>query len=491
MMSASPALKAEHLSKSFDGTVVVSEASLSLEPGEVLCIYGKNASAKTVLIRMLSGELRPDGGRLFVAGRERRLSGISHGRRLGIYAIFENHTLIPGMTAQELMFLGSYQRCASLPGMVRSRSMGEQAAAALRLFDAPFDIDTPAASLDYADAQLLLLIRAYVQQASVVLVDNGFSSHSEAQLKTLQRALGLLKAAGCAVAFTTSVVDSAMTASADFLVCMKSGRLSEKMPAAQFDAAALADSGQAAVYPHIHKPTRQAAYSFRNLCYQDALIDVSFDVHRGEIVGILGSAGSGARQLLDLLCGNERPEVGQICCGDSALPYMSPKAARRHGVAVIMNAASAFGLIPQLDIPTNIALPSMGRFTRLLALNGRKIRAHSQNVVQRLSIASNSSGRVSHLSAGNQQKVAFGRFISSNAQLFIMDDPTCFLDSVGKTHIYNLMDTLCREGKSILLFTSDVDEALGMCDRILVLQQGKIVCETLGKNTPDQLMALL
>lgn len=489
-MCASPALQAHHLYKQFDGAAVVKDACFTVDAGEILCIHGKNASAKTVLIRMLSGELRPDRGHIILGGKERRIASTSRARKLGIFTIFENHTMIPRMTAAEYLFLGNYRACSNIPGILRGRSMNENAASVLALFHAPFQADTPASSLDYADAQLLLLLRAYVQNASIVLIDNCFSSHSEGQRSTLLHALRLLKAAGSAVLFTTPVASSYIKEIADSVISMKSGRLSPKIPVSEFDAG-LADKGQNTSYPHLHKPSANVAYSVQNLCAGNSLIDVSFHVYQGETVGILGSAGSGVRQLFDILCGNRRPDIGLIRCGDNTLHYMTPKAAKKNGLAVIMNASASFGLIPQMDVASNIVLPNMGRFSRFFTINRKKIRQHSKNVADSLAVNLSGGKKTRHLSAGNQQKVAFGRFISKDSRIFIMDDPACSLDSVGKTHIYNLMDALCRDGKSLILFTSDIDEAIGMCDRILVLRDGKIVCETFGSHAEAHLADLL
>lgn len=491
MMSASSALQIDHLCKQFDGAAVVKDACFSLEAGEALCIYGKNASAKTVLIRMLSGELRPDSGRILLGGRERRLNSVSRARKLGIFTIFENHNLIPNISAAEYLFLGNYKICSNMLGMIHSRSVKERAASVFAQFRAPFGADTLAASLDYADAQLLLIMRAYVQGASIVLIDNCFSSHSDTQLHALLHSLALLKSAGCAILFSTPVMSAYVADIADSVISMSSGCLSAKIPASAFDAAS-SESEQKLAYPHIHKPSAEIAYSVSNLCLGDRLIDVSFPIHKGEMVGILGSASSGVRQLLDIFCGNQRPDIGSIRCGSHSLPYIHPKATKKHGIAVIMNASSSFGLVPQMDISSNITLPNMSKFSRFLLVKGKKMQAHGDNVVDRLAIhVSESAKKARYLSAGNQQKVAFGRFISNDSRLFIMDDPACSLDSTGKTHIYNLMDTLCRDNRSVLLFTSDIDEAIGLCDRILILRDGKIVCETFGKNASPQLLDLL
>ncbi len=478
-----PVLRIESITKKFDRDTVLDGASFSLARKEILCIFGKNASAKSTLVRILSGELAPDGGSIYIDGVKRRISNPRNASRLGIFTIFEDHKLSAQLSLPENIFFGSFCSPGNHTsfGVVRNKNLTDAAASVIQKFSLPFLADAPVSSLSPAEARLVLLLRAYVHKARVIIIDSCFSSLDDAEAELLCRVLRQLRDCGASILLTTQM-ERHMENVADSVMIMDKGLLSAKTTIAQFNMTDFSGRAGAFAYPKLHKPQPSIAYSFRNLCYKNRLIDVSFDVYHGEIIGFLGSHDSGKNELIRALTGDCSAEIGLFYRHGCEFRNTSPKSAKKNGISAIMNDSLSFGLIPHMDIPINIALPDLDKFSCGRIVDDKRIRSHASNIVDRLAIEHPRGTRhVRHLSAGNKQKISFGRSISSATDLYVLDDPTASVDSVGKVHIYNIMDALSRGGKSLLLFTSDIDEALGMCDRIFVLRHGKIVCEFEGR----------
>lgn len=474
-----PVLRIENITKKFDRDTVLNGASFSLAQKEILCILGKNASAKSTLVRILSGALTPDGGNIYIDGVKRRISNIWKASRFGIFTIFEDHKLFEQLSLPENIFFGSYHSPGNHTslGVVRNKNLLDAAASIIEQFSLPFSADTPVSSLSPAEARLVLLLRAYVHKSRVIIIDSCFSSLDDGEAELLCRVLLQLRDCGASILLTTQM-ERHMERVADSVTIMDKGHLSAKTPISQFQMSDFTGTSGTFAYPKLHRPQPSVAYSFRNLCYADQLIDVSFDVYHGEIIGFLGAHDSGKNELIRVLTGDCPADIGLFYRQGREFRNTSPKNAKRNGISAILNDSNSFGLIPYMDIPMNIALPDLDKFSHGKIVDGRKIRTHASHIVERLAIEHPRNTRhVRHLSAGNKQKISFGRSISSATDLYVLDDLTASVDSIGKVHIYNIMDALSRDGKSLLLFTSDIDEALGMCDRIFVLKHGKIVCE--------------
>jgi ABC-type sugar transport system ATPase subunit len=243
-------------------------------------------------------------------------------------------------------------------------------------------------------------------------------------------------------------------------------------------------------FPKLPTNKGKVFLSCRNLCYKNIVKDVCFDVYEGEILGIVGISGSGRSTIARLISGDLHPSLGKTFIKGHPVNLKNTSVATRNKITLISDDAIKYMLIPTSNLTENVSLNNYKNVCVKafpFIIKNRKLKSICLSVITRLGISYQSlDQKAQDLSAGNQKKIAFSRSIMSGSQLFLLDEPTLHVDNAGKLQIYNIMNELSREGKSIVFFTADIDEALGMCDRLLVLRSGAITCEYINDSVPAE-----
>lgn len=485
--------EAIHLKKTVDSQILLNDISLSLERGKILGIYGNNASSKSTLIKALAGTTSVDSGSFSLDGKPVSFRSPSQAAALGILAILGEEQVHLNLSIAENIFLGTYSRCthpaASFQktlGGYRQNTITEAARRLLAYYDCDLDLEASTASLSPFKRYLLLVLNAAARSVRVLLIDDCFADMDEEEAKYFTRLLHRLSDEGISILFASQNYFQ-LSQLTDSLLFIKEGCLFTSQQQNGIGNSSTFDSQTAFPYPKLPLSRGPLLYKCENLCYKNILKNISLEVYQGEMIGLLGASGSGRTTLAKTICGFFTSDCGETFFNQVNLKISSPAAAKKYGISMISSSAASQGLIPHMSIQDNVTLSNLPAVTYRhfpFFVSKSKMKRYSSDIVSRLGIEESAADeKIKSLSKGIQKKIVFAKSVFSGAQFFVLDEPTRDVDRVGKIQIYNLMTELAYEKNGVLLFTSDIEEALGMCDRILILKNGEIIHETTPEKT--------
>lgn len=464
------ALGVNNLCKTYDGVSVLRDISFSLSEGEILGIWGGNASAKTTLVNLISGIRQPDSGSISVFGRTCNMKNTVISKNMGISVIREEIQLFENMSAAENIYIGSYRSIPGIGsaarfGLVDKRKVEKEAGELFARFHFPINAHTKVKNLGRAEQQIVFIFHALVQNAKILIMDEPFNNLDQKETEKIFGVLRALRSEGLSILFLSQNYDQLLLLS-DKILTLKNGSI---------EASVSQGEQPSYPYPKLQTATNTVYYECRHISYRNIIHDISFRVHKGEVLGFMGASGSGRSTLARLLCGDLPLTYGKTYLNGDPVRIRSAMDARARGIAYISEDSSC--LVSGSDLIFNISLnnyrPSGKKRTPFL-VNNRRLYQGALTAAHKFGIQGSLSLPVRYLSAGNQKKIAFARSVFAKAKLFVLDDPTRGIDAAGRLAIYNIINELAREGKGIILLTSDLNEAMGMCDRILILRGGMI-----------------
>lgn len=486
--------EAVHLKKTVDSLIILNDISLTLKQGEILGIYGSNASSKSTLVKALAGITGVDSGSFIINGKCVRLSSPVQAATLGILAILGDEQIHTNLSVAENIFLGTYAKyChpAAKPrifsGFYSYNSIQKSAVKLLNNYSCDIPIDAPVASLSSAQCRMLLVLRAVARSVRILLIDDCFADMDDVEAAFFIRFLRQISSEGVSIIFASQNYFQ-LQELADSVMLIKDGTLYSTISSEDM----ILEKRSQFPYPKLPLSAGSVLYKCTDLCYKNILNNISLEIHQGEIIGLLGASGSGRTTLAKTICGFYKPTSGKTLFNNVHLNISSPVAAKKYGISMISSSSLTQGLIPQMTVQDNVTLSNLRTVTYQhlpFIISRRKMQNYSYDMVSRLGIDENKiTERITYLSKGIQKKIAFAKSAFSGAQFFVLDEPTKDVDRAGKIQIYNLITELAYEQNGILLFTSDIEEALGMCDRILILRNGSIIHETRPCDTSSAML---
>jgi len=485
-----PILVMEGITKEFPGVRALDQVDFQLCQGEVHALLGENGAGKSTMVKILSGSLNKDSGRVLLRGKEVEIGSPSRARSLGIGMVYQELSLVSSLSIAENIFLGRWprHRCGSIDW----KRLYEMARAELEKLGLDIDPRIRVGLLSVAEQQLVEIAKVVSQNVCILLLDEPTSALSDRERERLFSLIRSLKKDGMSIIYIShrlaevlEIADritvlrdgrkvgtvSVGEAREDQLVTMMVGRsLSEQFPKT---AAA------------VGRPVLQA----KNLSVSGVLHDLSFEVRRGEIVGIFGLMGSGRTTLARALFGLERVESGEVYVDGARARIGSPMDAIRLGIGYLTEDRRQ-GLVPCMSIPPNVTLSSLREFSRFSFLKRKLEEEMAEQFVKDLRIRTPSlKQKVARLSGGNQQKVVLSKWMCRKSRVIIFDEPTRGIDVAAKAEVFQLMSRLAQQGIGVLMISSELPELLGMCDRILVIRGGRFVAEFQASDaTQEQLL---
>ena len=469
-------LEATGVEKRYGAVTALRAASLSVRPGEIHALMGANGAGKSTLVKILTGAVKPDAGTIRLRGQERAVHSPAEARRTGMVSVYQEPAIIPDLTIAENLVLTEtpverfQERIADLglPGLDLRVPARDLPLATLRVVDLAraLAIEPDVLLLDEMTAALPADLTARVLE--VVASQRGtsrsviFISHRMLEVAGLCDRATVLREGS-----TVGVVDIVSGAGAEEeivkLMLGPSVELAEATtPASAASAAAAPDD-----VPRI---------SARSLGAARNLHDVSFDVHAGEVLGVVALEGQGQDELFDILCGQARPGAGEVLVDGASVTLRHPADAIRAGI-VLVPADRSSALLMQRSVRENIALPAIAAARRWGPVNARAESRRVAAVIDRLQIDTRAQSEARRLSGGNQQKVTIARWLESGVRTFLFYDPTRGIDIGTKREIYELVRELAAAGAAVLLLTSELDEIQRVCDRAMVIFGGRVVDE--------------
>ena len=480
-------LRALELRKDFGGLTVLHPTSIDFLPGEVHALMGENGAGKSTLMKIVAGLYRPDGGQ--VEWRERYAEFTSPHDALvaGIAMIHQELMPIPNLTVAENITLGT-EPCSSF-GLIDRPAQLARAKELLGELESDINPTRMMRTLTVAQTQVVEIAKALGRQADVILMDEPTAALSDHEVAALFRAITRLKARGVAIVYTTHKMDEVFRL-ADRISVLRDGRLVGTAPAAELNPAKLitmmVGRELADVFPVRHSPSDEILLEVSGLTREPAYRDISFKVHRGEVVALAGLMGAGRTEVVSAIYGLQPASEGQIYLKGKPISIRNPQEALAAGIGMVTEDRKGLGLIPALGVGQNITLSALRDYSRGPLVDHSAESAASETQMTEFAVKANSSSQpISQLSGGNQQKALLARCLLGGPDLIILDEPTRGIDIGAKAEIYALIHKLALAGKSILLVSSELPEVLSLAHRIVVLRRGS-VSATLDAASTDQ-----
>ena len=466
--------------KTFPGVRALDGVDLIVRPGEVHCLLGQNGAGKSTLIKVLAGAHRPDEGEIRWQGEPVTLANPDAAITIGISTIYQELDLVPGLTVAENIFLGHEK---SRAGLVR-RSDTRKAARALlaRLGHQEIRADREVGTLPASGQQIVSMARALSHDTKLIVMDEPSAALDQQEVKTLFKVIRDLTAQGVAVVYISHRLEEIRQVG-DRVTVLKDGRtVATDLPAKTTATPELIKrmTGRDIEYVFPDRPTTAAksevVLAVSDLSAPKVFADVSFEVAAGEIVGLAGLVGSGRSEILEAVYGARKPSTGTVTVDGKQLRSGSVGAAVKAGIGLAPEERKSQGLLLDQSVAQNISVSSLSRFARAGFLSGAAERESAEKWTQALDVRPAGVNRpVRNLSGGNQQKVVLARWLLRDCRVLLLDEPTRGVDVGARSEIYALIRSLAERGLAVVVVSSEVEEVLGLVDRVLVIREGRIV----------------
>ena len=474
-------LIAEKIGKRFTGVIALQDVSMQLHPARVTAIIGENGAGKSTLMKILSGVYPEYEGRILLNGQEVRFANPKEAQEKGISIIHQELNLIPDLSITENIFLG--REITDRWGLLNKKAMREQTETLLQRLKLNVGADTRIRDLKVGQQQVIEIAKALLLESQVIIMDEPTSAISEAEVEILFAIIEQLRDQGKIIVYISHKLDELFRIADDYIV-LRDGQVTDTgtMRGVDHDAIVRKMVGREIAKLTHDRPLANTTelLSVKTLQLttgnKPILKNISFSLHRGEVLGIFGLMGAGRTELLECILGLHFGRyTGDIRIEGQPSDIRSPRDAIRAGLALVPEDRKRDGLIAGLTVKTNISLSTLPAISRNGLLNGKEETALAQRYATSLRIKTpNLEQPVRHLSGGNQQKVVLARCLATNPKVLMLDEPTRGIDVNAKNEIYRLILELAENGLGIIVVSSELPEILAVSDRILVLCEGKI-----------------
>ncbi len=478
-------LEARHISKHFGGVTALKDINLSLHPGKVNAIIGENGAGKSTLMKIFSGVHTQYEGEIILDRKVQRFSGTKDAELAGIAIIHQELNLVPHLSVTENIFLG--RELVSRFGLLDKKQMQEETRRLLKQINLAVSPETKIATLKVGQQQLVEIAKALHTNAAVIIMDEPTSAISDKEVENLFSIITQLKAEGKTIVYISHKLKE-LFAIADNYVILRDGQTVDagEMKAVSQDALIQKMTGRQLGFEKTGKTIQDAPVllavkdcSLRHPLFRFSNIvsGVSFDLHKGEIIGIYGLMGAGRTELLETIFGlHPKNGTGTVAVNNKTAKIKSPADAIASGIALVPEDRKLHGLVLGQTIKSNISITVLKQLEKWgLVLNGKKEKDLSKNYINQLSIKTKSDTAAARsLSGGNQQKIVLAKWLATKPQVLLLDEPTRGIDINAKAEIYKLMKELAAQGMGILMVSSELPEILAVSDRVLVMCEGQL-----------------
>ncbi len=492
------------ITKRYPGVLAVDDVSLAFEPGQVVGLVGKNGAGKSTLIKIMAGAIRPDHGHLAVDGVRLDLHQPHQATLAGLAFVHQELHDAANLSVAENVMLGlGFPRSLGL--FVDWRALRQRAAAVMELLEVDIDPRAAVGDLSVAKQRMVMIARGIAQQARVVVLDEPTASLSDEEIRHLFSVVRKLRGEGIAVIYVTHRLDE-IFAITERVVVMLNGRVVADEETTALDRRSLithitghADAETAIERRHSRRiggcPDTEVVLDVRDVVAPTGIRSCSFDLHAGEILGFAGLVGAGRTELVRAVFGADRRTAGTITVNGRVVSVKNPEAAMAAGMALLPEDRKSQGNVMDFSVRHNITLASLHHHRvapRIVVPSAQSERSAATGLIARLGITTpHDKQPVRLLSGGNQQKVVIAKWLAHGAEILIFDEPTHGVDVDGKEEIYRIAEELAASGKAVIFISSEFSELVGLCHRVLVMQEGSVVGILDGDEITEQSIVAL
>ena len=479
-------LEMRGIRKSFYGNEVLHSVDLTLEAGTVLALMGENGAGKSTMMNILVGIHKRDGGTIRIDGQEVNIESPHDAQKLGIAMIHQELSSVVEMSVAENIYLG---REPVKNGFIDYRKMYKDTEELLKNLNINLNPKTKMGKLRVADQQLVEIAKEVSQNARILIMDEPTSSITDREVENLYGIIRDLKMRKTGIIYISHKMEEVYTITDQITVLRDGASIATwNTKEATNDMVVKAMVGRELTeqYPKRKVEIGDTILELKNFTQEGVFENISFKLRRGEILGLVGLVGAGRTETMQALFGITKPDSGEVYLKGQKVEFKKPVDAIKNGLAYVTEDRKGEGLVLPMSIAHNITLPSMKELSRKIFIKQKEEKDRVGKEITDLKVKTTSPNlAVKNLSGGNQQKVVLAKWMLKNPDVIIFDEPTRGIDVGAKAEIYKLMNEFVAEGKAIIMISSELPEAMGMSDRILVLSNHKMSGE-LSKNEFNQ-----
>ena len=483
-------LKVKGISLEFSGTPILKSVNLSLNQGEIHALVGENGAGKSSLFKCILGIISPSQGEIIFLNESLSGYSIRDILRKGIAMIHQELMLIPELTVAENIFLGRESMAGKRMGL---REINQATADLFQEYDLDIPVGAFVKDLSIAHQQIIEIMRSVSQKARLILMDEPTSSLTEKEITFFKQLIFRLKSEGISIVFTSHKMDEVFGFS-DKISVLRDGEMVGTFSKEELNPMSLVQKmvgrEMKDFYPEAISEVGESILIVDDLSCVPHFEHVNFTLCAGEVLGLSGLVGAGRSDIGQVLFGVKKKTSGQMSLKGQAYNPENPSDALRAGLGYLGEDRKEMGIIPEMNITENMSLGLLDTYRKFFFVDQTRESTDSIDMQAQLSIHSAKEGqRIQNLSGGNQQKVLFGRILLNNPEVLILDEPTRGIDVMSKFEIYTLILALKKQGKAILLISSDLPELLAMSDRVIVISKGKQMAEmTREEASPEKIL---
>jgi ribose transport system ATP-binding protein len=490
-MTDGPVLEMRHIRKTFPGVVALDDVDFELRRGEVHILLGENGAGKSTLMKILSGAYQKSDGQILLDGAEVEIKNPKHAQTLGISTIYQEFNLISHLPIGENIFLG--REPVRFAGLIDQGAIHLEAKKALSSLGLALDPRRLVKDLRVAEQQMVEVAKALSLDARILIMDEPTAALTEHEIAELFDTIRRLKKNGVAIIYISHRMEELFEIG-DRVTVLRDGRSVGTYDVPEMSKSELirlmVNRELTELFPKVHTTRGPEVLRVEGLCTKSGLKDISFSLHKGEVLGVAGLLGAGRTELARAIFGLDKISSGSIYINGVAQKMSSPRSAIKSGIGFLTEDRKSQGLVLPLSVERNLCLSSVDKFSRWGIMNSREERQAASRYTEDLRIKTPSlDQKVVFLSGGNQQKVVLSKWLCSQAEVFIFDEPTRGVDVGAKAEIYQLMNRLTASGVAIMMISSELLEVLGMSDRVMVMRGGRIAGEfSDGEYTQERIL---
>jgi len=480
-------LQMSGVQKRFGGAVALQGTNLSIRAGEIHALLGENGAGKSTMLKILAGVHVNDGGTIKLGGKDFRTGSPQDSIEQGIAVIYQEPSLFLDLTLAENVFIGRQPKKSRI---IDWKFAQNEAKRLFKELGVDLDPKRQARGLSIADQQVVEIAKALSMNANIILMDEPTAALSATEVERLMTVMKSLKAANKAVIFVSHRLDEVFAIS-DFITVMRDGATVSDNPVEKTDLQKvikeMVGRELTEMFPKTENKIGSVVLEVNDLTNPAYFRNISFNVKKGEIVALAGLVGAGRSEVARAIFGVDKYETGSVKINGKALPAGSPVAAMKEKIALVPEDRRQQGLFMVAGVNRNISIESFTNLVDKGLINFKRERELTNTWKEKLSIKfSNQNDPVERLSGGNQQKTVLAKWLATDPDLLIVDEPTRGIDVATKAEVHRLINQAASEGKAVLMISSELPEVLGMADRIIVMREGRQVAELSRKEATQE-----